>query len=624
MQKQRSVARILGAVVGSLGIVLALICAYGLKQGVSRYVDSNRIVSLAVASRDLTNALVAFRLERGDTISHLSSASAAADNVLALIAENRATATKNYAQALQSIAQLERAGFAERMEKLRGICAQLEDLRPRTTAGLRQEKAAGEANLTAGWVRTSDAYMDAIGEITAYVDGAMTLIDPVVDRLVLVKQSSWQARVSLGQTILMQFSSILAGKNWGPAEGIDFADQRGRVQQSWKIVRDLSTNVANAALQQAIRDAEPAISGALHEERNAIMTHLLKGEPAGVAGIDYRDRQLVGADKIVTVTKSALANMIARAEEGAAEARLGLILYGLLLPASLALMMGGMLLVRNRVTVPLVAITSVMTRFADRDFAEEVPGLDRNDEIGRMAAALQVFKEAMSQRRAALGRSGRRTRGQGDACGRARQPREAVRKPDRPDGADALRRVERARDERALDVGHRDGSAGPGRFGLEPRRPGWRWRADRGVGSRRPQSRPPRDQSPGRAGDARDRAGGEYRQGDQHHRAGARYRRGPHWRGNRAHHLDRRSDQSVGAQCDHRSGARRRVRQGLRRGGERGEESGLADCQGDRRDQQPDPPDPGCDAEDGLCDRRHRQNHRGGLEHQPRHRVRRG
>src|SRR3981189_3888613 len=121
MQKQRSVARILGAVVGSLGLVLVLICAYGLKQAVSRYVDSNRIVSLAVASRSLPNALVAFRLERGDTISHLAAASAAADNVLALIAENRATATKNYAQALQSIAQLELAGFAQRLENLRGL-----------------------------------------------------------------------------------------------------------------------------------------------------------------------------------------------------------------------------------------------------------------------------------------------------------------------------------------------------------------------------------------------------------------------------------------------------------------------------------------------------------------------
>ena len=54
-KKQRSVARILGAVVGSLGLVLVVICAYALKLAVTRYSDSNRIVSLAVASRDLTN-----------------------------------------------------------------------------------------------------------------------------------------------------------------------------------------------------------------------------------------------------------------------------------------------------------------------------------------------------------------------------------------------------------------------------------------------------------------------------------------------------------------------------------------------------------------------------------------
>ncbi|MET4384776.1 methyl-accepting chemotaxis protein [Bradyrhizobium sp. F1.4.3] len=46
-------------------------------------------------------------------------------------------------------------------------------------------------------------------------------------------------------------------------------------------------------------------------------------------------------------------------------------------------------------TRPLTTITGIMTRFAAQDFAGEVPGLDRNDEIGRMAAALQVFKEAM-------------------------------------------------------------------------------------------------------------------------------------------------------------------------------------------------------------------------------------
>ncbi|TPQ30535.1 methyl-accepting chemotaxis protein [Bradyrhizobium guangdongense] len=395
MQKQRSVARILGAVVGSLGIVLVVICAYALKLAVTRYSDSNRIVSLAVASRDLTNALVVFRLERGDTLSHLSAASPATDQVLAAIAENRATATKNYNVALQSLAEIELPGLAERLNKLRGIWGQLEELRPRTTAGLRQEKAAREASLTPAWAKASDAYMDAIGDVTAHVDNGMTLIEPVIDRLVMVKQSAWQTRASQGQTILMQFSAILGGKSWGAGEGIEFADLRGRLQQSWKVVRELSVGVADAALEQAIRDADPAVSGPMHEERNAIAARLLKSEPAGVAGIDYRDRQLVGADKIVTVTKSALANMIARAEDGASRARVSLILFGLLLPASLALTVGGMLLMRNRVTRPLTAITGVMTRFAAHDFASDVPGLDRNDEIGRMASALQVFKDAM-------------------------------------------------------------------------------------------------------------------------------------------------------------------------------------------------------------------------------------
>ena len=395
MQKQRSVARILGAVVGSLGIVLVLICAYALKLAINRYADSNRIVSLAVASRDLTNALVVFRLERGDTLSYLAGASAAPDNIVTTLADLRATAQKNYAQALVSLASVDAPGLEERVQKLRGIWTQLEDLRPRAVAALRQEKAAREATLAPSWAKISDAYMAAVGEVTAHVDNAMTLIDPVVDRLLIAKQASWQARANGGQTLLMQFSSILANKSWSATDGVEFADLRGRIQQAWMVVRDLSPNVASPALLQAIRDAEPAISGDLNDERNTIATRLLKGEPAGVVGLDYRNRQLVGADKIVTVTQTALANMIERAEDSAARARISLILFGVLLPASLALTIGGLLMMRNRVTRPLAAITGVMTRFAAHDFASEVPGLDRNDEIGRMAKALQVFKEAM-------------------------------------------------------------------------------------------------------------------------------------------------------------------------------------------------------------------------------------
>ncbi|KJC37340.1 chemotaxis protein [Bradyrhizobium sp. LTSP849] len=395
MQKQRSVARILGAVVGSLGIVLVLICTYSLKQAVSRYADSNRIVSLAIASRDMTNALVVFRLERGDTLSNLSAPVPTPENTLSAIADMRAVAIKNYGQALQTLEQLDLPGLAERVQKLRGTWQDVDGLRARSTAALRQEKAARDATLTPAWAKASDAYMDAIGEVTAHLDNSMTLIDPVVDRLLLVKQSAWLTRATVGQTILSQFSTILANKSWAASDGTDFADLRGRSQAAWSIVRNLSVNAASPALLQAIRDAEPNMSGELYDERNTVAARLLKGEPAGITGLDFRNRQLAGAEKLVIATQSALANMISRAEEDTAQARIGLILFGLLLPASLALTIGGLMLMRNRVTRPLTAITGIMTRFAAHDFASEVPGLDRNDEIGRMAAALQVFKDAM-------------------------------------------------------------------------------------------------------------------------------------------------------------------------------------------------------------------------------------
>jgi hypothetical protein len=41
MQKQRSVA-LIRAVVGSLGLVLVVICAYGLKQAIGRDFDGSR------------------------------------------------------------------------------------------------------------------------------------------------------------------------------------------------------------------------------------------------------------------------------------------------------------------------------------------------------------------------------------------------------------------------------------------------------------------------------------------------------------------------------------------------------------------------------------------------------
>ncbi len=60
---------------------------------------------------------------------------------------------------------------------------------------------------------------------------------------------------------------------------------------------------------------------------------------------------------------------------------------------ALAAILGGGLLIGTLAVRPLNALTGSMNRLAGGDLATEVPGMGRKDEMGRMAEAMQVFKD---------------------------------------------------------------------------------------------------------------------------------------------------------------------------------------------------------------------------------------
>ena len=72
--------------------------------------------------------------------------------------------------------------------------------------------------------------------------------------------------------------------------------------------------------------------------------------------------------------------------------RTDMILIGSLLV--LVLSLGGAVFARS-LTRPLSAMSETMQRFAEGERAMAIPALERHDEIGHMAAAMQVFKEAL-------------------------------------------------------------------------------------------------------------------------------------------------------------------------------------------------------------------------------------
>ena len=70
-----------------------------------------------------------------------------------------------------------------------------------------------------------------------------------------------------------------------------------------------------------------------------------------------------------------------------------------LVPLCLAIIAVGILLVRS-IAKPLAAFTAALRRLAGGDLTFAIPGIGRPDEIGRMAAAAEIFRDSMLKERA--------------------------------------------------------------------------------------------------------------------------------------------------------------------------------------------------------------------------------
>jgi len=99
-------------------------------------------------------------------------------------------------------------------------------------------------------------------------------------------------------------------------------------------------------------------------------------------------------DAIEVIVKDAEAVVAAEAaaqEKSSLEARLTLLIG---IGITIAIALGGGLLLSGVIAAPVTAMTAAMRRLASGDNGVDVPANDRKDEIGQMAAAVVTFKEA--------------------------------------------------------------------------------------------------------------------------------------------------------------------------------------------------------------------------------------
>ncbi len=173
------------------------------------------------------------------------------------------------------------------------------------------------------------------------------------------------------------------------------AEATATIERRWAALATAPLGAAAAPF------AEAAQRRAAAEALVADLRHAVMARDAAALDALVRQRLYAAIDPFTEAVGAAMDALVAGADRsiqaGVGELSDSAALLGLLMLLALATALAAGWIVLARVIRPVARLTDAMARLAQGDLAVEVPGAGRADEIGAMAAAVGVFKQAAAE-----------------------------------------------------------------------------------------------------------------------------------------------------------------------------------------------------------------------------------
>jgi methyl-accepting chemotaxis protein len=356
--------------------------------------DALQAVESNITSDLLLSAAADWARERGMTTIALGAAASPAANRDDIL-RARAASDKAFLSGIERMktgpAFKDKARFiadAEAAQK------KLADIRGVVDAEL--AKPAGERNATvaAAWGPTVTAAIEQSKAIRLAADFTAESTEALVAAYGHIKHNLWVVSEFAGRQRALLGAQIAAKRPLSPEIQREIGTFRGRVELAFEMVETL---VRNPAIESVMAEETAAMRRAFFEEFGAIRGRVIE---AGSKGGDYpltiqewMAAATKGIDAVVRLSDVASKGAQALGQQSAAERTRALTVALVILALVLAFAAFGFFVTVSRITRPMAAMTGAMGRLANKDWSTEVPALDRVDEIGQMAKAVQVFKD---------------------------------------------------------------------------------------------------------------------------------------------------------------------------------------------------------------------------------------
>ena len=380
---------------------VSLLALFGI--GISGYVLRNANLERATASDAasvnetadmLLESAGQWARERGATNLALNAAEPATDAQKTAIGNFRKAGDRPFEQALARMAERHFASKDQLIAGARRAHEQVVALRARADAEITKLRDAREQAVVSQWAPTITALIAASQNLRVAAAMEEDDIQSRLSSLQNFKHFVWIMSEYLGRERAAVAALIASGKPMNSQEISNLATFRGRLDAAWDYVQAYAAkSSAPPSIVTATERVRDNVFRRFEDTRKGVYAAGLGGGSYPVNSAEWFGQATKAIDDVISLSTLGSQEAAKLADVAQRSSLNTLLVNAILMAFSILLAAGALWIVFNRIVRSIGQMTAAMGEIAGGNTSIAVPCVDRRDEMGAMAGALQVFKQ---------------------------------------------------------------------------------------------------------------------------------------------------------------------------------------------------------------------------------------
>lgn len=348
----------------------------------------------------LLDAAGNWAVERGVTNAGLASNGKVADAMLNTISKRRKDGNASYEAALTQLGSYTFLHKDTLLSKVKEAFENVSNLRAQADRDLKLPEDQRSVALKQSWVPAMSKLIVLSQDLRFDLTQKIAANNAELGRQSLLKHFAWIMSEYAGRERAIIGGTLSSNSPISQQKLQTLMVYRGNVEMSWDIVKKLGQN-SNQAVQDSIQKAAEVFFGKFEGLRKSIYAAGTDTGPIHypVTPQGWVRQSTDAINTILGIQKASNEETHVYVKTLIESSHYDLALNIAILFISLAVVGVTFYGIIFRVSGPINTMTAAMMSLADRNLEIEVPYTGRKDEIGTMAAAVQVFKENAIERK---------------------------------------------------------------------------------------------------------------------------------------------------------------------------------------------------------------------------------